>query len=337
MNERVLVTGGGGFIGSHLVKSQLELGNQVRAVDLHPGHLAQLVGHPNLEAVTGDLTDSALLAPLARGIDVIYHLASAHLNVGLAKGYYWEVNVTATLNLVQQAVVEGVKRFIHCSSNGVYGKLHHLPADENTPCNPGNIYEKTKLAGEKAVLRTAQETGLPLVVIRPSWVYGPGCPRTEKLFRMIQKGRFVFFGDGRTLRHPVYIADAIRGIELSAAAPHASGEIYLIAGEETVTLNELVQRIANVLQVKVRSYHIPAAFGLLSGYLLQQVYKPLGKQPPFSVRSLDFFLKDNAYDIQKAQQQLGYQPQVSLQAGLELTARWLDQPIFPGGPDNGKQ
>ena len=335
MRERVLITGGGGFIGSHLVKHQLELGNQVRAVDFHPGPLAQLAGNPNLEIVTGDLRDAGLLPGMLREVNTVYHLASAHLNTGLSAADYEAVNVHATRELIRQATEAGVQRFIHCSTNGVYGKQRQIPADENTPCQPENIYERTKLAGEQAALQATRETGLSLVVIRPSWVYGPGCPRTARLFRMVKKGRFVFFGDGQTLRHPIYIADAVRGFELSAAAPTACGEIYLLAGAEIVSLNALVERIASLLQVRLRAIHLPVALGLAGGFVLQQVFGIAGRQPPFSLRSLDFFMKDNAYNTQKAQQQLDFEPQVSLQAGLEMTARWLEQPTFPGRIANG--
>ena len=321
----VLITGGGGFIGSHLVDSQLAQGHRVRTVDLHVERLAHTADHPSSEVMVGDITDPSLAKRLPDGMDVVYHLASAHLDVTLSDDYYRRVNVDATVNLLEAARAAGVSRVVHCSSVGVIGDVENPPADETTPCSPSNIYEQTKLAGEQAALRFAQERGLPVVVVRPAWVYGPRCPRTQKLFRTIGKGRFLMFGDGRTLRHPIYVSDAVRGLELCGVANGFSGEVYIIAGAEPVTIETLVRMIAEILGVRPPTVHLPVAVGKLIGYTLTLAFKPLGRQPPFSRRSVDFFLKDNAYDISKAKNELGYRPQVDLRAGLVETWRWLNE------------
>jgi len=315
----VLITGGAGFIGSHLVDSQIARGHQVRTVDLHVEQLAHVAGHPNLEVVGGDITDPNLVKRLVEGIDVVYQLASAHLDVTLSDDYYRAVNVDATVNLLEAARAAGVSRVVHCSSVGVIGDVKNPPANETTPCNPSNIYEQTKLAGEQAALRFAQERELPVVVVRPAWVYGPRCPRTQKLFRTIGTGHFVMFGNGRTLRHPVYISDAVRGLELCGVADGVSGEVYIIAGAESVTIETLVRTIAEILGVSPPTLRMPVALGKVVGYTLPLAFKPLGRQPPFSRRSVDFFLKDNAYDISKAKNELGFRPDVDLRTGLVET------------------
>jgi len=324
---KVLITGGGGFIGSHLVDSQLAQGNAVRTVDVHVARLGHAAAHPHLEIISGDLTDEALLRQIVTGVEVVYHLASAHLDVSLPDSYYHQVNVTATLNLVRAAHEAGVRRFVHCSTNSVIGDLQHPPADETTPCHPTNIYEQTKWEGEQAVLAYARQTGFPVVVIRPAWVYGPRCPRTAKLLRTIKKGRFIMFGRSRTLRHPLYIDDAIRGFEQAAAAEGVSGQVYFIAGENPVTIAELVAVAAAVQGVKSPWLRLPLSLGLMAGYALQLAFKPLGQQPPFSRRSLDFFMKDNAYDISRARRDLGFAPQIDLRTGLEKTLLGSGQPV----------
>ena len=315
----VLITGAGGFIGSHLVDSQLAQMFNVRAVDLHLDLLKHHENHPRLEAVQGDITDAKLVKKLVADVDIIYHLASAHLDVSLSDEHYRQVNVGATKALLEAAREAGVKRFVHCSSVGVIGDVDHPPADERSECRPTNVYERTKLEGERAALAFARETGFPVVVVRPAWVYGTRCPRTAKLIRMVSKGTFLFFGNGKNLRHPVYIEDAVKGLELSACTEGVDGEVFIIAGDKAVTTAELVQTISEVMGVRNPKLHVPLPLGLAGGYLMETAFKILGKRPPFSRRSVDFFLKHNAYDIGKAKRLLGYQPRVDLRAGLQLT------------------
>lgn len=316
---RVLITGAGGFIGSHLVDSQLEQGHDVRALDLHLDLLRHQTSHPHLEAMRGDITDDNLLKKVVEGIDVVYHLASAHLDVSLSDEHYRRVNVDATLALLRAAKQAGVKRFVHCSSVGVIGDVENPPADETTVCHPTNIYERTKLEGEKAAIDFARRTGFAVVVMRPAWVYGPRCPRTAKLMRTISKGRFLFFGKGQNMRHPVYISDAVRGLELCASAEGVNGEVFIIAGENAVQVSELIGVMSAELGVRPPKLHLPVTLGLLGGYSLEVAFKLIGKQPPFSRRSVDFFLKHNAYEIDKAKRMLGYQPQVDLRTGMQET------------------
>jgi dihydroflavonol-4-reductase len=316
----VLITGAGGFVGSHLVDSQLAQGHAVRAVDLHWQRLEHAANHPCLERVTGDLTDDALLPSLMSGVQIVYHLASAHLDVSQPGSHYHRVNVTATQNLLAAAHAAGVSRFVHCSTNSVLGEIHHVPADETAPCHPTNIYEQTKLLGEQAALAFYQETGFPVVVARPAWVYGSRCPRTARLMRTIKKGRFVMFGNGRTLRHPIYISDAVRGLELCAAKGRP-GEIYFIAGEYAVTLNELTEAIAAAQGVKLPKARLPISLGMAAAYSAQTAFGLLRRQPPISRRTLDFYLKDNAYDISKARRDLGFAPQIDLATGLRETLK----------------
>jgi nucleoside-diphosphate-sugar epimerase len=317
---RVLITGGAGFIGQHLVASQLAQGHAVRAVDLRPA--LDLPPSPRLEFIQGDLRDAALVERLAAGIDVLYHLASAHLDVRLPASHYWETNVAATAALLRAARAAGVRRVVHCSSVGVLGDVARPPADERSPTQPTNLYEKTKLAGEAAALEFGAQSGLPVAVARPAWVYGPGCPRTAKLLRSIHAGRFVIFGSGRTLRHPIYVADAVRGLERCAEAARA-GEVYILAGERALSVAALAAAAAEVVGVPPPRLRLPAALGRLAALGVELACRPLRLSPPFSRRSLDFFCKQNAYDTRKARQDLGFVPQVDLPAGLAAAWDWV--------------
>lgn len=322
---KVLITGGGGFIGSHFVEQQLSQGHAVRTIDLHTERLSHLNGQADLEIVQGDINDNALLSQMVSGIDVVYHLASAHLDVSLSENDYWRANVEATTNLLKASHDEGVRRFVHCSTNGVVGEIKNPPVDETTACNPTNIYEKTKLAGEEAVREFGRNTDFHVVIVRPAWVYGPRCPRTEKLIRTIGKQRFLMFGSGQTLRHPIFIDDFIKGFERCALADVPSGEIYFLAGEQYVTISALVKLIAELQNVSPPRLSLPLILGKTAGLGMQTAFGIVNKRPPFSRRSLDFFMKDNAYDISKARQALGFEPQTDLRDGLIQTINWMSR------------
>lgn len=322
---KVLITGGGGFIGSHLVDSQLAYGHDVRSVDLNQNLLVHVPNSPNLEIVTGDITKEEIAESIMEGIEVVYHLASAHLDVSLSEERYHTVNVNGTINLLKAAHAAGVRRFVHCSSVGVMGDIKNPPADESYPCNPTNIYEKTKLSGEREALKYSREMDFPVVVVRPAWVYGPRCPRTKKLFQAIGKKRFPIFGNGQNLRHPIYVADCVRGLELCAETDNISGEVFIIAGREPVSIEDLARAISEALNVPAPKFYLPMALGKFAGVCMQFIFKPLGRQPPFSMRSLDFYQKNNSYDISKARWELDFTPQFDLQTGLEQTVSYQEE------------
>jgi nucleoside-diphosphate-sugar epimerase len=211
---------------------------------------------------------------------------------------------------------------------GIYGHVTEPPANEDSVKSPGNDYERTKLQGEEVVFRETQRTGTDLVVLRPGWVYGPGCPRTTKLLRTIRKGRFVFVGPGRNLRHPIHIDDMVAAYDRAAAAPpEASGQAYLIVGPRPVTVRELVDTCARVLQVRPPALRLPRGLALALGWAAEVGFSVLPGEPPFSRRSLAFFDNDNAFDGGRAERKLGFRPSVELEAGLARTLEAMEQTV----------
>jgi len=312
----VLITGAGGFIGRHLVEAQLQLGRRVIAVDVNVEPIADLGDTDGLQIAEVDIRAGADMAQLMRGVDVVFNLAAAHLEVGVDDEHFQAVNVAALRSLLQSADDLGVRRFIHCSSVGVYGPLNELPADEETPCSPDITYERTKLQGEEVIRDFAVSGDMRSLIIRPSWVYGRRCPRTLKLIRTVARKRFFYVGDGSNYRHPLYIDDLMRAFELATNCRLSNAETLLIVGPAPVTVRELVEAIMEELQVQYRPIRLPEPLVALGCGIIEKVFVILNREPPFSSRSLKFFTENSAFAADKARRELGFEARTDLASGL---------------------
>ena len=331
-DRRVLVTGAGGFIGRHLVADQLARGRRVVAVDLHLDALESLHADA-LRRLEADLADRDRLRDAVGGVDTVFHLAAAHLSVATGAEEFRRVNVGALRELVDLCRDAGIRRFVHCSTVGVYGALAVQPADEETECRPEYDYEVTKLEGEAVVLAAVRDHGFPAVVLRPVWVYGPGCPRTEKLFRSIARGRFVVAGKGAARRHSVYVRDAVEAFELAATATDAPGEVIVVGDREAPTVRALVDRIAALTSAR-RPPSVPAWALYAAGLAAEALYTPLGTEPPLSRRTLRFFSGNTSFRTDKARRVLGFEPSYTIDTGLAETHEIRERGEFWSVPLN---
>lgn len=326
MSRTVLVTGANGFTGSYVCKHLVQRGDRVRALVRKTSNLNLLKEKDiHVEYVYGDLADAALGANLGaalKGVETIYHLAAVYRTEGVPRHYFWDVHVEATRQLLEAARRANVSRFVHCSTVGVQGEIKNPPATEDAPYAPGDVYQESKVDGEKLARRFFQEHGFPGVVVRPVGIYGPGDTRFLKLFKFVYNGKFRMLGSGKVLYHMTHVDDLARGILLAGEKKEALGEVFTIGGEGYLTLAELVQRVARALNVPVPRKSFPVWPVWFAGLLCEMLCRPFGIEPPLYRRRVEFFIKDRAFDISKAKRLLGYQPQVDLDAGLRQTGEW---------------
>ena len=170
---RALVTGATGFTGGHLVRRLVAAGDTVRAIVRQPDQARDL-NNAGIEVVRGDLTDATSLRAACEGVDVVYNIGALYRTAGLPASAYRAVNAIGVESLVREAARAGVRRVVHCSTVGVHGDVEHPPANEEAPLRPGDVYQETKVEGEQLAIAAAKDTGVELVIARPSGIYGPG-------------------------------------------------------------------------------------------------------------------------------------------------------------------
>lgn len=319
---KALVTGGTGFTGSHLVRRLLKDGWQVTALDHTPGLFAEKLEQEGADVVLGSVTDADLVDRVSEGQDVVFHLAAAFRDVTAPRETYWNVNVEGTRHVLEAARDHGVGKVVYCSTQGVHGHVDDPPGDENSPIEPEDYYQETKYEGE-LVCREFLEEGLDVTIVRPTAIYGPGDPgRFVMLFRMAQTGHFLMFGDGETTYHPVYIDNLVDLFMLAAEDPRSTGEAYIGGDRNYFTLNDLVKAVGRAIDVDVRIWHLPFWPMWALSAVVEAVCKPLGIEPPLFRRRADWYRQVRAFRIDKAEEELGYEPAVGLDEGLRRTARW---------------
>jgi dihydroflavonol-4-reductase len=311
---KVLVTGAQGFIGRSQVAHLSQRGWQVVAMDLAPPRRHPPAG---VTIAIADIRVPDQWQPALRGVDVVIHLASAHLQVDLPESVYWETNVKSLRPLLEAARDAGVKHFVHTSSVGVHGSLVTVPGDEDAPLAPESLYERTKAAGEDAVRGFLPDAGvMGVTIVRPAWVYGPGDPRTERILSAVSRGRFIMFGSGRNQRHPIYIDDYAAGVERLLLKPETYGRTYILAGPAYLTSRELIDAAERVTGGKTR-IRVPLALGYVAGLGAELAGRLAGRAPPISRRTLAFFTNRNAFLTARARREFGFAPSIGIVDGFQ--------------------
>ena len=320
---KCLVTGATGFTGGHLARTLVQSGHTVRAL-VRPGSATAELADAGVEIFEGQLTAPDDVKAAAAGCEQIYHIAAVFRTAGHPDSHYKEVNVGGTVNVLEAARHLGCERVVHCSTGGVHGHVEHPPADEHYRFQPDDIYQRSKLEAEMAAV-AAIRRGQPVSIFRPGAIYGEGDLRFLKLFSSIQKRRFVMIGSGKTRLHLVHVDDMVQGIMLCGSRPEALGEVFLLAGPEAPTLNEIAAIAADTMSVPRPKLHIPVWPVYAAGWFCEMLCVPLRINPPLHRRRVGFFTHHREFDISKARRLLGFAPKVSVQEGIRRTVAWYVQ------------
>jgi dihydroflavonol-4-reductase len=327
MAMKIVITGGTGFIGSRLAIKSLEQGHSVELLG-QVNNAAELENQEMLKdrginVTLGSVTEREKLFGLVQGCDIVFHLAAAQHEANVPDQHFWDVNVEGTRNVLEVSVEAKIKRFVHGSTIGVYGSAMEGEIDEDSPLKPDNIYGVTKREGERLALSFADK--IPISIVRISETYGPGDRRLLKLFKAIKKNVFFMIGKGDNKHQLIYVDDLIEGMYLAATAEQAVGEIFVLAGKEVLSTQEMVDSIAKELGTSIRRFHAPLGPFLITATIMEKTLRPLGIQPPLHRRRLDFFRKSFFFSQDKALKILGFQPKTGFAEGVAETARWYKE------------
>lgn len=258
--RKVIVTGGAGFVGSHLCEALVELGADVISMDdLSAGkqsNVSLFAGRNNFRFIELDIcADDDAMKVLFEGVDTVFHNAASKKNICLDNpGRDLEVNAGGALNLLRHAMDAGVRKFVHASTGSVYGEPKIFPTTEDHPLAPVSYYGVSKLAGERYVDVFRHLYGLDTTILRYFHVYGPRQESNEfggvvSIFlRRITEGKNpVVFGHGEQVRSFTYVKDLVAANLAAATDPAASGEAYNVASGIRVTINELAKGMLEIL------------------------------------------------------------------------------------------
>jgi nucleoside-diphosphate-sugar epimerase len=277
------------------------------------------------EVIIGSVTDPAAVDRSMKGVELVFHLAAAFRELNVANSFYDRVNVGGTRIVLAAARKHGVRKFVYCSTCGVHGNVDHPPANEDAPIQPADYYQRTKYEAEPLVKQGAGEN-METVILRPAAIYGPGDPeRFFMIFKRVAQGTFPMFGSGRTFYHPLFIDNLVDAFLLCMPPGAGKGREYLIADEKYYPIEEIVKAVARALNVPVRIPHYPLLPAVALGHVVERICKPLGVTPFIFPRRVDWYRQNRAFDIARAQRELGYVPRVALDEGLRRTGEWYQR------------
>ena len=324
---KVLVTGGTGFVGQYLVNELVNRDFKCRVLVRSNSKTLCFSGlNKNIEFWKGDITIPDTLKGIAQDIQYVYHLAAEGHVSAISKDafrHFKKVNVEGTINLVKECGKFNIKKFVHFSSTAAMGLIKKEIVDELDIPQPTTPYQKSKLASEIEALQVGKNLGVPVVVVRPCMIYGiNGRGEFFKICQLMRKGFFPRVGRGENLTPLVHVKDIVQGA-IKAAETGTPGEVYLLASETSINLNELRESVIEAWGEKALYPYVPVRVMFFVAGCFEIIAKLTGKAPVATRQNIASTVWDRVFSIEKAKRELGYTPSIHFREGILETVNWF--------------
>jgi nucleoside-diphosphate-sugar epimerase len=318
---KVLVTGGTGFIGSHLAEALVQRGFHVRCLLRKSSDLKWLKDLP-IEMTYGDCGDKTSLREAVKDIDQIFHLAG--ITKAVKKKTYFEINASGTENLIQACLENNprIQKFIYLSSQAAAGPCRNGDKKrESDQCKPVSAYGQSKRMGEELALAHAHE--IPLLILRPCAVYGPRERDIYTFFKLLSKRiKPRLSGEDQHISL-CYVEDIVHAILLAAQSQAPSGDIFFLSDGQDYRLEEMGDTFARAMGVNAYRIRVPEWMMIGMASFSEYLSKLSGKPPLLNRGKMEEILQRNwVCDITKAKAVLGFEPRIPLSEGAKLTFEW---------------
>jgi nucleoside-diphosphate-sugar epimerase len=329
MPQRWLITGATGFVGGHIAEACVKRGLPIRAL-VRPQSDTGWLESLGATLYRGDLTDSQVVARATADADVIVHCAAKVGDRGPVEDYR-AVNVDALRRLLEACKGRPLQRFVHMSTLGVYESRHHHGTDESEPLPANHLdgYTQTKVEAEEVALTAQKQDGIPVVVLRPGFVYGPRDRVVlPKLLKRLREDRFHYLGGDQRLLNTIYISNLVDAVFLAVDNPQAVGKAYNLTDGEKVTKQRFINAVADGVGAPRPKQRLPRWLaGMVSRFLRRQIRRAArsGKKPLLTHAQYKFLQLNLDFSIERARRELGYRPAVSFDQGIEQTMAWYRQ------------
>ncbi len=322
--KKTVLTGANGFLGSTLSRRLLDENLRPIGIVRETSDLSFLDG-VNLDLKTIGLRNPDSLVEVFSGADVVFHCASRTSDWGPMEAF-WTANVEHTERVVRAAARADVSRLVYVGSTVVYGFGGHRNTDETAPKQPDSFpYCVTKFEAEKRIRKLGRENGLPYTIIRPGNVYGPRDRVTStKLFPHLENGTYVHVNGGNPLTCPTYVGNLVDSLLLAARSEEAVNRGYIVTDGLQVSWKEYIDRICECLEVPPPEWSVPSWLVYPAASGLETFYRWCGKEhpPPITRYRIRQVSRDYHFSIDRARNELGYEPRVELDEGISRTVDW---------------
>jgi nucleoside-diphosphate-sugar epimerase len=324
-----LITGATGLLGSHIAEQLVNAGQPVRVL-ARPSSDTRFLDSLGVEKAFGDITDRESLTEAFKGVTTVYHAAA---QVGDWGKWQWFVDVTieGTRNMLDAAATEGIKRFLHVSSISAYGHPDGkgLVIDESAPLgvdlHKWSYYSRAKAEAEKLAWAAHEQGQVPVTVVKPSWLYGPRDRASmPRLIRAIRAGKSKLIGDGSNRLNLTYAGNEAEGCILAATKDEGLGESYNLSCDGVITQAEYFNKIAECIGAKPVTRKVPYKVVYKAAFLMELFGHMFGRKTPPLVTRYSVWLigRQCFFSAEKARQQLGWQPSVGYDEGIEKSVKW---------------